>query len=170
MIEKPMRRKDRTMEKERMEELMRRSSCAILATVCEDGTPYAVPVSCIYWNDALYFHTAVKGHKVENMEARPDVSLCMTGELNMFVDAGKYSHFSSVVVFGKARLVTDPEEKENALVELMAKYMPAQLPVARDDARRLDKAVKVFCIEIQRMTGKEKLPYSGEEEKGSGGH
>ena len=162
MIERPMRRKDRAMEQERMEALMQRSTCAILATVCEDGTPYAVPVSCVYYNKALYFHTAVKGHKVENMEARPDVSLCMTGDLKVFVDAGKYSHFSSVVVFGKARLVTDAEEKENALVELMAKYMPAQLPVARDDARRLDKAVKVFRIDIERMTGKEKLPYTEE--------
>lgn len=156
MIEKPMRRKDRLMEKEAVEELVRKSSCAILATICEDGTPYAVPVSCIYKNEALYFHTAVKGHKVENMEARPDVSLCMTGELNMFVESSKHASFSSVVVFGKARLVTDAQEKEDALVDLMEKYMPAQLPGARDDARRLDKAVKVFRVDIEQMTGKEK--------------
>lgn len=60
MIEKPMRRKERVMEQERMEALMQRSACVILATVCEDGTPYAVPVSCVYYNKALYFHTAVK--------------------------------------------------------------------------------------------------------------
>lgn len=54
----PMRRKDRQLSDEETLKVIKHTHHAVLATVGPDGTPYAVPVTPLYLNNAIYFHTA----------------------------------------------------------------------------------------------------------------
>ena len=50
----------------------REPSPGVLATVGEDGWPYAVPLNHVLAGDVLYVHGATEGHKLDNIahEAR----------------------------------------------------------------------------------------------------
>jgi hypothetical protein len=48
-----------------------------LALCGSDGLPYAVPLSYVYAGDAIYFHSALDGHKIEVIKENPNTSFCV---------------------------------------------------------------------------------------------
>ena len=62
-----VRRKDRTLSHEESLELLARCEYGMLATADKDGWPYAVPLSYVLMDNALYFHCAFTGHKLDNI-------------------------------------------------------------------------------------------------------
>ena len=56
-----MRRKRQQLPREEAEAVLRRGSFGVLAVHGEDGYPYAVPLSYVYWNGKIYFHCAREG-------------------------------------------------------------------------------------------------------------
>ncbi|MFU0842645.1 MAG: hypothetical protein ACFWTZ_08595 [Burkholderia sp.] len=76
--ERPMRRKDRELTEEEALEIVRTSHYAVIATCDASGTPYAVPVSPVWIDGALYFHSAADpaGRRASNLAQNPRVSLC----------------------------------------------------------------------------------------------
>jgi hypothetical protein len=51
----------------------------VLFTFGADGYPYGVPVHYVYHNGSIYFHCAVIGHKLDNINNNPNVSFCVIG-------------------------------------------------------------------------------------------
>ena len=45
--------------------VMERCTNGVLACIGDNDYPYAVPLSYVYFNDKIYFHSAKAGHKVE---------------------------------------------------------------------------------------------------------
>ena len=66
------------------------------------------------------------------------------------------THFRSVIVFGRVRVVEDPEEMRRACVLLAEKYRPDG--TAEQHAAEIDRAQKGLCVlELvpDHVTGKE---------------
>ena len=120
-----MRRKNQALTEEECIAILQNGTSGVLATAGEDGDyPYAVPLSYVYWNSRLYFHCAGEGHKLEAIARNPRVSFCVVDQDQVVPD--KYTtYFRSVIVFGKARILTEIDKLFNVvtMVEIQIEAM-----------------------------------------------
>jgi len=149
---KELRRKDKQITMEEAKALLTLSEHGILSTVDTDGQPYGVPLNYVYTNEAIYFHCALQGHKIENIENNPRVSFCVVADTEV-LPADFSTNYVSTVVFGVASEV-EGEERYNALMGLLEKYSPDYLEEGKKYIEKLDTVTKVFKIDIQQLAGK----------------
>jgi nitroimidazol reductase NimA-like FMN-containing flavoprotein (pyridoxamine 5'-phosphate oxidase superfamily) len=111
-----------------------------------------VPLNYSYCGDAIYFHCALEGHKLENIEANPKVSFCVVGKTEVLPDkfATKYE---SVIVFGEACEVMG-DEKQNGLVELVKKYSSGFMKEGLEYIEKIGGKARVYRITVETITGK----------------
>ena len=64
------------------------------------------------------------------------------------------THFRSVIVFGRARILTEDSEKKYALECLVEKYSPDYITEGQSEIERDWNRVRVAEIKIEHMTGK----------------
>ena len=75
-----------------------------LAVNGEEGYPYAIPMNFLYYDNHIYFHSAVSGHKIDAITANNKVSFCVYD--SGFKNDGEWAlNISSVIVFGKMYVV-----------------------------------------------------------------
>ena len=127
-----------------------------------DGQLFINPTT--FWydeeNHQIVFHSNVAGRVRSNMESNPKVSL-EASELGRFLPSNVALEFSlqfrSVVVFGIARVVTDPAEARRLLYGLIGKYFPA-MTAGKEFREITDKdlrATSIYAIKIESWSGKE---------------
>ncbi len=150
-----MRRRDKEIETDEALKLLIKCEYGILSTIDNDGQPYGVPLNYVYKNDKIYFHCALTGHKIENIEKNPKVSFCAVGDTKVI--PSKFSTaYESVVVFGNASEVQGLE-RYNALLWLLEKYSPEFIEEGKTFIEKQDKVTKVIKISIERTSGKRSL-------------
>lgn len=155
-MEREMRRKRQQLAAGECAEIMRSATSGVLAVCGADGWPYAVPLSFVYDDGMIYFHSAVKGHKLEVLAENPRVSFCVV-EKDDVVPEEFTTYFRSVIVFGTARIIGDGERKLAALRLLADKYSPGDTRRREEEiAKGLNHLVMV-AISVERMTGKEAI-------------
>ena len=140
---------------------LKEAKVAHIATSSE-GQPFINPTT--FWydeaNHQIVFHSNVAGRVRSNIESNPQVSL-EASELGKFLPSNVALEFSlqfrSVVVFGTARLVTDPSEARRLLYGLIGKYFPA-MTAGKEYREITDKelrATSIYAIQIEEWSGKE---------------
>jgi nitroimidazol reductase NimA-like FMN-containing flavoprotein (pyridoxamine 5'-phosphate oxidase superfamily) len=127
-----------------------------------DGQPFLTPTT--FWfdeeNHQIVFHSNITGRIRSNIEDNPKVSL-EASELGKLLPSNVALEFSlqfrSVIVFGTARVVTDPAEARRLLYGLIGKYFPAM--IAGKEYREITdkelRATSVYAIQIEEWSGKE---------------
>lgn len=127
-----------------------------------DGQPFINP-STFWYDEAshqIVFHSNVAGRVRSNIEANPKVCLeaSMLGQMLPSNVALEFSlQYRSVVVFGDARVVTDPQEAKTLLYGLVQKYFP-EMSVGKEYREITEKelrATSVYAITIASWSGKE---------------
>ncbi len=128
------------------------------ATVCRlalsvDDLPYIVPLTFAYEDGAIYLHSSYEGRKMEMLAANP--SVCFEVDVGCEpVTSGDpcrwHMKYESVIGFGRAVLVEDPDGKKQAM-EAIRDHYAANAPAYGDIP--LDK-VAVVRIDIESMTGR----------------
>lgn len=126
-------------------EILESGEYGVLATSGEDGYAYAVPLSYVY-DGAIYFHCALAGHKIDNIEYNDKVSFCVVGRAKTLPEKLSVD-YQSVIVFGRAK-ITDGEEKHRALRKLVKKYAPGS------NCQTDGEDVAVVKIEIEHISAK----------------
>lgn len=149
---KNMRRNDRQSTEACAVAILEKCEYGILSTISQDGYPYGVPLSYVYKDASIYFHSAVEGHKLDNIVANSKVSFCVVGEKHSMPEKFTTS-YESVVVFGQASQVTGVE-KRDALIALLAKYSPAYLEKGKAYVENSGDKTTVIKITIEQLTGK----------------
>jgi nitroimidazol reductase NimA-like FMN-containing flavoprotein (pyridoxamine 5'-phosphate oxidase superfamily) len=132
-----------------------------IASTWEDQ-PFLTPSNFWYdeGNERIIFHSNIAGRVRENIERNPKVCLEASemGELLPSNIALEFSlQYRSVLVFGAARILEDPEEKREALYGLIGKYFP-EMEAGKEYRPITDKELKrttVYAIEIESWSGKE---------------
>lgn len=155
-----MRRTDKQMLLDDAEKLLFSAKTAILSVIGDDGYPYGVPLNYVCKKQdnliTAYFHSAISGHKIDAINQNEKVSICVIG--NDDIISEKYdTAFSSVMAFGKARIVSDYNERVNALKLLINKYSPEYAEgcdayIAKYEEKSM---VAVIAVELEHITGKE---------------
>lgn len=150
-----MRRTDRQIQSGDCDELLAAGIYGILATA-SDEQPYAVPLSYIWLDKKIYFHCAINGRKLDNLAANPQVCFTVVGnDVEAFFWEGNYSTtYSSVMIFGKCRIVVDLAEKKSALQALCQKYLPNHMDHVDQAIQSANKITAVYVINPESVTGK----------------
>ncbi|MEJ2339482.1 MAG: pyridoxamine 5'-phosphate oxidase family protein [Gemmatimonadales bacterium] len=157
-----MRRNDRAMDDGWIRAFLATAPVGVVATV-EDGQPFLNSNLFAYDESrhAIYVHTARTGRTRDNITADERVAFTAfeMGRLLPADEALEFSvEYAGVVAFGRATVVADPEEAEEALQLLLDKYAP-QLrpgrdyrPITPDELRR----TTVMRIDVSEWSGKRK--------------
>lgn len=72
-----MRRKRQLLTRDECVEILEKKTFGTLALSGGDGYPYALPISYVYSDDKVYFHSALKGHKIDALMQNDKVSFCV---------------------------------------------------------------------------------------------
>lgn len=126
------------------------------------GQPFLNPTT--FWFDEaehhIIFHSNLSGRTRSNIEANSRVCF-EASELGKMLPSNVALEFSlqfrSVIVFGRARLISAPEEARRVLYGLIKKYFPAMTP-GKEFREITDKELKrtsVYAIQIEEWSGKE---------------
>jgi nitroimidazol reductase NimA-like FMN-containing flavoprotein (pyridoxamine 5'-phosphate oxidase superfamily) len=157
------RRRDRAVEDEAwIRAFLHRGPYGVLATV--DGQqPFLNPMNFVLdeTRHALYIHTSPDGRVNENLGANDRVCFCVSwmGRLLPGKQAGEFGvEYASVVVFGRARPVTNAAEAGRALQMLLDKYFADfrsgwdYRPLTPDERG----ATRVYRIDIDTWSAKKR--------------
>jgi len=111
-------------------------------------------------NHRIIFHSNIAGRVRSNIERHPEVCVEVS-ELGEYLPSNIALEFSlqyrSVLAFGKASLIEDPEEKRIVLHKLIAKYF-GSMQINRDYRAATDKELlrtSVYQVSIESWSGKE---------------
>lgn len=145
-------RNSRITDEEALEILMR-GEYGVLSTTSTDGYAYGIPINYACLNNCIYVHGSNIGHRIENIKYSPLVSFCVVDNVKVLSD--KFDTlFRSTIVFGTGELVTDQDEKRNALIALLEKYSPDHMEKGIKYMNNEWDNTSVVRIAIEHMTGK----------------
>ena len=120
-----MRRKDKEVtDKKNIEEILTKSEFCRIA-MHDDEYPYLVPLNYGYCNNALYFHSAAEGKKIELLKKNNKVCFEIehTAKTVLNEQPGKSTtKYLTVIGFGEVEIITDTVEKKRGLDIIMSHY------------------------------------------------
>jgi hypothetical protein len=150
-----MRRKDRETSREFALEIVDKCEYAVLSVIDADGLPYCVPITIVRDGEAVYFHCAKDGAKIDAMRKNPNVCLACVGNTNRLKD--KFTtEFESAIVKGKAEEVYDENEKIHALKLLCERHTPTNMANFDAAIERSLSRTAIWKISVVSITGKQK--------------
>jgi uncharacterized protein len=159
----PVLRKERAVEDETwIRAMLHGAASGVLATSQADQ-PYITTNLFVYHEtqNVIYLHSGRKGRTFANVEANPQIcfSVSQMGRLLPGQSAcGMSVEYASVVVFGRASILSDSAEAACALQLLVSKYFQQLKPgqdyrtIAPDELA----VTAVYRIDIEQWSGKRK--------------
>ena len=118
-----MRRKRQQLSDEESIGILQKVTSGTLALLGDNDYPYAVPISYVYYDGKLYFHSALSGHKVDAIRQCDKASFCVIEQDD--VQPEKYTtFFRSVIAFGRIHIIEDETEKLEMARMLGNRYNP----------------------------------------------
>lgn len=150
-----MRRSDRAITcRKAIDDFIR--SCRVCRLgLCRDNQPYIVPLCFGYDGEALYFHCAPEGEKLDVLHSNNQVCFEFDAPGEVVVRGAGCQcsmRYRSVIGFGTAEFVEDIQAKRQALSLLLAQYREETHHELHDpDLKR----TCVIRVNIERVTGKE---------------
>jgi nitroimidazol reductase NimA-like FMN-containing flavoprotein (pyridoxamine 5'-phosphate oxidase superfamily) len=114
-------------------------------------------VNHVLSGDVLYIHSAVEGHKLENIAHEERVCFCAVADARV-LPARLSTLYESALVFGRAALVTDAAEKRRALELLAVRFCGALSPEAEEAIANSFSRTAVVRIRLERIAGKAHRP------------
>ena len=165
MVFREMRRKKQVLSQKEVEGILHKGTSGVLALLGDNDYPYAVPISYVYDNGKVYFHSAKSGHKIDAIQKAAKASFCVIDE-DLVVPEEYTTYFRSVIAFGRIQIIENDSEKRAAIEKLAIKYAPEDTAASRDDA--ISRGGNLICMlemKIDHITGKEAIGLVKEKEK-----
>ena len=151
---RPMRRKRQELAQEESITILQKATSGTLALLGDNGYPYAVPISYVYHEGKLFFHSAVEGHKVDAIRQCDKASFCVIEQDEVHPE--KYTtFFRSVIAFGKIHIIEDEAEKLQMARMLGNRYNPNQDEALQKELENGLARMLMIRFDIEHLTGKE---------------
>jgi|GEM_PF-1547957 len=163
------RHRGKELAPERIGEILNNTEWGVLATVSQDGEPYAIPIGYA-WDDEkgeLLIHTSPRGVKIANITRDNRVCFTIVGSHKLITD--KFAaEFESLIIFGRIAEIAEPEAALRAATVFCRKFAPqivAEMNVEEADreindmAVMLDKArehMALYRIVPEHISGKQR--------------
>ena len=157
MVFREMRRKKQSLPQQEIADILHKRTSGVLALLGDNDYPYAVPISYVYDDGKIYFHSAKRGHKIDAVQKTAKASFCVVDK-DFFVPEEYTTYFRSVIAFGQIKVIEDESEKRAAIEKLAIKYAPEDTAANRDHA--INREWKPLCMlemTIDYITGKEAI-------------
>lgn len=151
-----MRRTRQLLPKEETVEILNRCTSGVFAVIDENGYPYTVPVSYVLKGEQIFFHSAIEGHKIDSIKGNDKVTFCVIDK-DTVIPEDFSTQYQSVVVFGRARILSDEREIVEAMEAITQKYSPDYMEEGREEIKNSMPRFCVVAIAIEHMTGKAAL-------------
>lgn len=148
-----MRRKKQLLSEEETIEILKLGTSGVLGVIGDDGYPYTVPVSYVFKDGKLFIHSTKEGHKIDSIKRNDKVTFCVIGK-DEVIQKTFTTHFRSVSIFGRARILTDDADKRYALKSLVEKYSPDYIKEGQQEIEGALDRVCIIEVKIEHMTGK----------------
>ena len=123
----------------------------------QDGQPFVIPTLHARMGDKLLLHGATTSRMLKHVQAGNPVCITITIADGLVLARSVFHHsinYRSVVLFGQGALITDPDEKMNALAAFTERLMPRRWDDAREPNRKEFKATSVVAIPIASASAK----------------
>lgn len=159
MFREIARDKRQNLSREECERILDKATSGVLSVLGDSDYPYGVPISFAYKDNIIYFHGMPKGHKYDSMKKHDKVSFTVI-ETDQVVPEEYTTYFRSVIVFGKARVIEDVEEKHRIVDLLVEKYSPGFAEGVHEEFRERIAWMGAFEIDIEHMSGKEAIEFA----------
>ena len=122
-----------------------------------DGQPYCTPT--LFWREGsrLYWHGSSASRMLRNLSGGQPACLTVTHLDSLVLARCGFNHsadYRSVMAFGQASLVADPEEKRRALVMMVDRFFPGRTAGLRASTDLEIKATSVVTMAIERASAK----------------
>lgn len=144
----------KSISEEECKAILKEAKRGVLAVAGDEDYPYAFPIN-FYYDESennIYFHSAKAGHKIDSINNNPKVCFTVFSEPEIR-DLEWAPYLSSVVVFGKAEIMTEPEIFIDKLRNFAMKYYP-DAHEAEEEIRADINAVQIIAVSVEHMTGK----------------
>ena len=140
-----MRRKRQQLSEEESISILQKSTAGTLALLGDNDYPYAVPISYVYADGRLYFHSALSGHKVDAIRKCDKASFCVIEQDEVHPE--KYTtFFRSVIAFGRIHIIEDED-----------RYNPNQEEALQKELENGLSRMLMIRFDIEHLTGKEAI-------------
>jgi nitroimidazol reductase NimA-like FMN-containing flavoprotein (pyridoxamine 5'-phosphate oxidase superfamily) len=149
-----MRRGEKEItDRAQIDAIIRRSQVCRFG-LSDQGQPYVVPLCFGYDGEALYFHCAPEGRKLDIL--RHNNKVCFEFDIvEGMIEADQGCdwgiRYQSVIGSGSAHFVEDLKEKQSALALVMSQYSSGTFSFPPETVSRS----AVVRIDIESMTGKQ---------------
>jgi hypothetical protein len=151
-----MRRKRQQLSEAESIGILQKATSGTLALLGDNGYPYAVPISYVYHEGKLYFHSALSGHKVDAIRQCDKASFCVIEQDD--VQPKKYTtFFRSVVAFGRIHIIEDEEVKLSTALMLGNRYNPNDDESLKKEIESGLSRMLMIRFDIEHLTGKEAI-------------
>ena len=151
-----MRRLRQQLSEEESIIILRKSTAGTLALLGDNDYPYAVPISYVYADGRLYFHSALSGHKVDAIHKCDKASFCVIAQDEVHPE--KYTtFFRSVIAFGRIHIIEDETEKLETARMLGNRFNPNQEEALQKELGNGLSRMLMICFDIEHLTGKEAI-------------
>ena len=151
-----MRRSKQRLPREVAVEILERNTSGVLALSGDEGYPYAVPMSYVYAEGKIYFHSAKNGHKIDAIQRNEKASFCVIDQ-DQIVPEKYTTFFRSVIVFGRLRLVEDMEEMRRIAATLAMKYSADFKEGIPKEINASIRNMAILELTIDHITAKEAI-------------
>ena len=149
-----MRRKRQQLSEEESISILQKSTAGTLALLGDNDYPYAVPISYVYADGRLYFHSALSGHKVDAIRKCDKASFCVIAQDEVHPE--KYTtFFRSVIAFGRIHIIEDEAEKLATARMLGNRYNLNQEEALQKELENGLSRMLMIRFDIEHLTGKE---------------
>ena len=151
-----MRRKRQQLSEEESVAILKKATAGTLALLGDNDYPYAVPLSYVYQEGRIYFHSALAGHKVDAIRKCDKASFCVIEQDD--VQPEKYTtFFRSVIVFGRIHIIEDEHEKLETARMLGNRYNPNHDEALQKEIEGGLSRMLMIRFDIEHLTGKEAI-------------
>ena len=122
-----------------------------------DGRPAVIPTLHARLGDEVLIHGSAASRMLRALAG--GIDLCLTATLidGLVLARSAFHHsvnYRSVVLYGSARLVTEPDEKEAALEAFTERLLPGRWADVRWPTRKELKATNVLTLPIEEGSAK----------------
>ena len=122
-----------------------------------DGQTYVIPTGYVRVDDRIYIHGSPASRMLGALSDAIDVCLTVTLLDGLVLARSAFHHsmnYRSVVVLGKARFVSDPAEKVEALRAFVNHVVPGRWDEARQPTAKEVNGTHVLALPLDEVSAK----------------
>lgn len=123
----------------------------------DDGQPVVLPIAFGRSGDSLYLHGSPRGRMMQTVASGAPISVSVSLLDGLVLATTAFEHsmnYRSLVVFGRGRIVDDPEEKRVALDAIVDHLVPERRAHLRPMTDKEINATMVVAIPLDEVSVK----------------